>query len=58
MTPEVDWSTIPVGTKVMVRNFACDEWEPRRFSHFRNGKVYVFSEGITNSSWWYTKLAE
>ena len=66
--PKVDWSKVPVDTKVYVRNREEDEWKPRYFSEFKDGKVYVWITGTTsftvNSmgsgkiSYIYVKLAE
>lgn len=63
--PEVDWSTVPIDTPVLVSNDG-EEWERRYFSRVsRYGTVFVFVRGTT--SWssngheaWYShaKLAE
>lgn len=66
--PKVDWSEVPVDTKVYVRDRKEDEWIPRYFSEFKDGRVYVWITGATsftvNSmgsgkiSYIYVKLAE
>ena len=68
--PKVDWSEVPVDTKVYVRDRKEDEWIPRYFSEFKNGIVYVWPNGTTSFtsggylfvfekiSYKYAKLAE
>ena len=64
--PPVDWSKVPVDTKIYVRDHINDLWERRHFSHYTpDGKVYAFHGGTTSftaddgaSSWKYAKLAE
>ena len=46
--PKVDWSEVPVDTKVYVRDRKEDEWIPRYFSEFKNGIVYVWPNGTTS----------
>lgn len=46
--PEVDWSKVPVDTKVLVRNTEEKEWSRRHFAKFEDGKVYVFPFGETS----------
>lgn len=66
---EIDWSKIPVDTKVLVKNDENGEWNKRYFAGFINGEVTTFSNGMTswstsrpNSpilvSWKYAKLVE
>lgn len=47
---EVDWSKIPVDTKVLVRNSQDQEWECRYFAKYENGKIYTFVYGATSWS--------
>ena len=62
----VDWSKVPVDTKIYVKNLKNESWEKRHFSHCTpDGKIYAFCDGTTsftsNSgtwSWNYAKLAE
>lgn len=65
--PQVDWSTVAVDTKILVRDSEEDEWNKRYFSHIDDGDVYCFQVGATSwsnpksreqSSWKYAKLAE
>lgn len=64
--PPVDWSKVPVDTKIYVRDFKNDLWEKRHFSHYTSdGKVYAFCNGTTSFTadagtvcWEYAKLAE
>ena len=47
---EVDWSKIPVDTKVLVRNSQDQEWGCRYFAKYENGKIYAFMNGVTSWS--------
>lgn len=51
---EIDWSKIPVDTKVLVRNSQDQEWECRYFAKYENGKIYTFVYGATSWSSWNT----
>lgn len=61
----VDWSKIPVDTKVLVSDNG-EYWVRRYFAEYVNGEVYVFTDGRTSFtiegediiSWKYTKLYE
>lgn len=64
---EVDWSKIPVDTKIWVRDSEDDNWLPRHFAKYENGKVFVYYDGRTSWSngnepmlgcWNYAKLTE
>lgn len=66
---EIDWSKIPVDTKVLVKNDENGEWNRRYFAGFINGEVTTFSNGMTSwstsrsnnpilVSWKYAKLVE
>lgn len=66
---EIDWSKIPVDTKVLVKNDENGEWNKRYFAGFINGEVTTFSNGMTSwstsrpnnpilVSWKYAKLVE
>lgn len=65
---QVDWSKIPVDTKVLVSNSKNGKWDRRYFAGFINGEVTTFSNGMTSwstsrpnnpilVSWKYAKLA-
>lgn len=48
--PEIDWSKVPVNTKILVRDSENGEWVKRYFSEYRNGLVYAFADGATSFS--------
>lgn len=61
----VDWSKVPVDTKILVRDNKKQEWQRRYFAEYEDGKVYCWDSGLTSfsahdhvtvSSWNYTKL--
>lgn len=60
----IDWSKVAVDTKILVRDFASDDWTRRYFAKYENGKVYAFcGDGTSWSSgvampWVYAKLWE
>ena len=63
----VDWSKVPVDTKVYVRDSDSDPWKPRYFAKFEGGKIFTWTNGATSFSannfddvvWWIQgKLAE
>ena len=66
--PEIDWSKVPVDTKVYVRNNEEAEWTSRYFARVSStGIPLVWNYGVTSftsvsdnsvSSWNYIKLAE
>lgn len=65
--PPVDWSKVPVDTKVYVRDFDDESWRPRYFARFEDGRIFTWTAGATsfskdcceNTSWWrQAKLAE
>lgn len=65
--PPVDWSKVPVDTKVYVRDSDSEPWKPRYFAKFEDGKIFTWTNGATSfsrdsvcdSSWWNQgKLAE
>ena len=64
--PPVDWSKVPVDTKIYVKARENHPWERRHFSHYASdGKIYAFCDGTTSFtangeplSWKYAKLAE
>lgn len=64
--PPIDWSKVPVDTKICVKNQRNDPWKRRHFSHCTPaGKVCAFRSGTTSftnvdgtSGWVYAKLAE
>lgn len=65
--PPVDWSKVPVDTKVFVRDSVSEPWKPRYFAKFEDGKIFTWTNGATSfsresvcyTSWWnQVKLAE
>lgn len=65
--PPVDWSKVPVDTKVYVRDFDNGFWIPRHFARFEDGKIVTWNDGATSfsiddfnnvSKWNKGKLAE
>ena len=64
--PSVDWSKVPVDTKIFVRNDENEIWFSRHFAKYVNGKVYSWANGRTSWStsidnicdWNYAKLAD
>lgn len=63
---EVDWSKVPVNTKIYVRDKEEDRWVKRYFAKYENGRVFAWIDGYTSwgcqeyetISWEYAKLAE
>ena len=62
--PEIDWSKVPVDTKVYVKDEGGKEWFKRYFAKYENGKIYAWDSGYASwtasgvTSWEYAKLAE
>lgn len=65
--PEVDWSKIPIDTKIYVKDNIHDNWTKRYFARYEEGKIYAWNSGYTSWSaygeddatyWKYAKLAE
>lgn len=63
----VDWTKVPVDTKILVRDRDVEQWQPRYFARFEDGKVYAWGYGTTSWSayrsdnitdWDMAKLAE
>ena len=47
--PPVDWSKVPVDTKIYVKTKENNQWERRHFSYYTpDGKVYAFCQGRTS----------
>jgi hypothetical protein len=65
--PVVDWSKVPVDTKILVRDSENKEWIKRYFARYENNIVFAWYNGCTSYSadgcdnvadWKYAKLAE
>ena len=51
----VDWSKVPVDTKILVSNCINGageviEWRKRYFAKYENGKIYAWNDGVTSFS--------
>ena len=48
----VDWSKVPVDTKILVANFTGNDneiiWWKRHFAKYENGKIYAWCNGATS----------
>ena len=44
----VDWSKVPVDTKIEVRVSEHNEWNKRHFAKFENGYIYAWDNGKTS----------
>ena len=47
--PYVDWSKVPVDTKILVSSDGRD-WSKRYFSEFKNGNIFAWAYGATSFS--------
>lgn len=65
--PEVDWSKVPVDTKIYVKDKINNKWNKRYFAKYREGKIFTWYYGRTSwsaenkdevTSWEYGKLVE
>lgn len=63
----MDWSEVPVDTKVLVKVYDEDEWVKRYFAKYEDGYIYTWENGKTSwsvnnnketSHWNIAKLAE
>ena len=61
----IDWSIMPVDTKILVSNEEDKGWKRRYFAKYKDGKVYVWALGKTSftannnedvTDWEYAKL--
>lgn len=63
---KIDWDKVPKDAKIYVRNTPMQDYLPRYFAYYKNGKVYAYSRGCTSFSaetkgtdgWRYAKLAD
>ena len=44
----IDWSKVPVDTKILVRVSEHNEWNKRHFAKFENGFIYAWDNGKTS----------
>lgn len=65
--PPVDWSKVPVDTKILVRGSEDGRWKRRHFARYESNIVFAWNRGCTSYSvdgyddaagWKYAKLAE
>lgn len=65
--PAVDWSKVPVDTKILVRDSETGQWSRIHFAKYENSIVFSWRNGCTSYSaagyddvidWKYAKLAE
>lgn len=65
--PEVDWTKVPVDTKILVRGYKCASWYKAHFASYEDGKPFAFPWGrsswtVTPSmspiAWSYTEIAD
>lgn len=63
--PEIDWSKVPVDTKIYVKdNIYATAWSKRYFAKYEKGEIYAWDDGRTSWTtvhvipWRYGKLAE
>lgn len=47
---KVDWSKVPVDTKILVRDKDDGKWRRRYFAKFENGVIYAWADGTTSFS--------
>ena len=46
--PEIDWSKVPIDTKIYVRDHEDEAWYTAHFAGYKKGKVYAFPNGRTS----------
>ena len=44
----VDWASVPVDTKILVRDNDREKWQRRHLSRYENGTVYTWTGGETS----------
>ena len=59
---EIDWSKVPVDTKIIVRDRENESWEKAYFAKYHKGIIYAWKKGGTSftkeqsETWCYAKL--
>ena len=48
--PEIDWTKVPVDTKVLVKDLGDERWLRRYFCSYSNGRINTFASGSTSWS--------
>lgn len=63
--PQVDWSTVAVDTKILVKDGDGPKWLHQHFAGYKGGKVFAYQDGHTSWTsndepidWEYAKLDE
>lgn len=41
----IDWTKVPVDTKILVRNSNDNEWCKRHFAKYEDGRIYAWQDG-------------
>lgn len=60
--PKVDWTKVPVDTKILVKNHTNEDWKKRHFAKYEDNKIYAYDNGKSSfttdiiASWNYAKL--
>lgn len=60
--PKVDWTKVPVDTKVLVRDCEEGNWTKRHFAKYEDGEIYTYVNGMSSFTtdetviWNYGKL--
>lgn len=44
---DIDWSKVPINTKVLVRDKKDEEWNRKYFAKYKDGRVYTWTWGKT-----------
>lgn len=44
----INWSRVPVDTKIFVKNRCHKQWTKRHFAKYENGRVYAWKDGRTS----------
>lgn len=47
---DVDWSKVPVDTKILVRDTDDEKWMPKYFAKYENQTIYAWGGGATSYS--------
>lgn len=53
--PEIDWTKVPVDTKILVKDLGDERWLKGYFCSYANGKINAFKNGSTS---WSTAFPE
>ena len=65
--PEIDWTKVPVDTKILVRDYKDASWYKAHFASYKDGKPFAFPWGrsswtttpsMSPIAWSYTEIAD